>query len=871
MARKRYILFRVLQPFLSSISFNKIWQRSLLALLTALFCAVAAPIWAKAPASTAVQVQAPDRSLLQQGKTFYDAGQYSQAVEVLKRAVTDYASSGDKVRQALTLSNLSLAYQQLSLWDEAKAAIADSLKILQDPAVNTPNRLQALAQALDIQGRLQFSLGQAQSALDSWEQASKTYTQTGDRTSAIASQINQVQALQALGLYRRAVTQLTQINENLTSMPDSLTKAVGLRSFGDVLQLVGDLDKSRQVLQQSLEISRRLQSLPNISAALFSLGNTARAQQDTQAALNFYQQAAQVSTSTTKIQAQLNQLSLLIDTKQWQNAQALVTQVQPQLAQLPTSRAGIYARINFAQSLKRLGQGGVPNAPTTGEIAQILATATQQAKETQDRRSEAYALGSLGNLYEQNQQLAEAKDLTNQALLISQAIDAPDLSYRWQWQLGRVLKAQGNETEAIASYTEAVNTLQSLRGDLVAINPNVEFSFRESVEPVYRQLVSLLLESEETTKDNQKNLDRARNVFESLQAAELVNFFRAECLTATPVQIDRLDTQAAVIYPVILADRLEVILSIPKQPLRHYATRLKDNEVETVLATLRQQLVRRTSRSFLPASQQVYDWLIRPAEADLAKNNIKTLVFVLDGSLRNIPMAALHDGKQYLVEKYSLALTPGLQLLPPESLQQRSLKVLTAGLTQARQNFPALTNVRLELQEIQSEVPSVKLLDREFTSKALQKELDSVSFPVVHIASHGQFSSTADDTFILTWDNRINVNQLDNLLRVNDPQGNRAIELLVLSACRTVAGDRRAALGLAGVAIRAGARSTLASLWYVSDAATVPLMSQFYKELASNKVSRAEALRRAQQVLLQDPQYRHPVYWSPYVLVGNWL
>lgn len=871
MARKRYILFRVLQPFLSSISFNKIWQRSLLALLTAFFCAVAAPIWAKAPASTAVQVQAPDRSLLQQGKTFYDAGQYSQAVEVLKRAVTDYASSGDKVRQALTLSNLSLAYQQLSLWDEAKAAIADSLKILQDPAVNTANRLQALAQALDIQGRLQFSLGQAQSALDSWEQASKTYAQTGDRTSAIASQINQVQALQALGLYRRAVTQLTQINENLTSMPDSLTKAVGLRSFGDVLQLVGDLDKSRQVLQQSLEISRRLQSLPNISAALFSLGNTARAQQDTQAALNFYQQAAQVSTSTTKIQAQLNQLSLLIDTKQWQNAQALVTQVQPQLAQLPTSRAGIYARINFAQSLKRLGQGGVPNAPTTGEIAQILATATQQAKETQDRRSEAYALGSLGNLYEQNQQLAEAKDLTNQALLISQAIDAPDLSYRWQWQLGRVLKAQGNETEAIASYTEAVNTLQSLRGDLVAINPNVEFSFRESVEPVYRQLVSLLLESEETTKDNQKNLDRARNVFESLQAAELVNFFRAECLTATPVQIDRLDTQAAVIYPVILADRLEVILSIPKQPLRHYATRLKDNEVETVLATLRQQLVRRTSRSFLPASQQVYDWLIRPAEADLAKNNIKTLVFVLDGSLRNIPMAALHDGKQYLVEKYSLALTPGLQLLPPESLQQRSLKVLTAGLTQARQNFPALTNVRLELQEIQSEVPSVKLLDREFTSKALQKELDSVSFPVVHIASHGQFSSTADDTFILTWDNRINVNQLDNLLRVNDPQGNRAIELLVLSACRTVAGDRRAALGLAGVAIRAGARSTLASLWYVSDAATVPLMSQFYKELASNKVSRAEALRRAQQVLLQDPQYRHPVYWSPYVLVGNWL
>ena len=871
MARKRHIFFRILQPFLKSISLNKTWfKRSLLALLTVLFCAVASPIWAKAPAIDSVQVQAPNPSKLQQGKTFYDAGQYSQAVEVLKQAVTEYASLGDKVRQALTLSNLSLAYQQLNLWDEAKRAIADSLKILLDPELNSPNRLQALAQALDIQGRLQFSLGQAQPAIDSWEQARANYALSGDRTDAIGSQINSVQALQSLGLYRRAVTLLTEINENLTSTPDSLTKAVGLRSLGDVLQLVGDLDKSREVLQQSLEISRRLQSPQNVSAALFSLGNTARAQQDPKAALNFYQQAAQISTETTLIQAQLNQLSLLIDTKQWQNAQVLVTQIEPQLAQLPTGRAGIYARINFAQSLKRLKQGGVPHPPTVTEIAQILATATQQAKRAQDRRVEAYALGSLGNLYEQNQQLAEAKDLTKQALLITQAINAPDLGYRWQWQLGRVLKAEGNDTEAISAYTEAVNTLQSLRGDLVTINPNVEFSFRESVEPVYRQLVSLLLESEQT-KDNQKNLSQARNIFESLQAAELVNFFRAECLTITPVQIDQLDTQAAVIYPVILADRLEVILSVPKQPLRHYATRLKDNEVESILATLRQQLVRRTSRSFLPISQQVYDWLIRPAEADLAKNNIKTLVFVLDGSLRNIPMAALHDGKQYLVEKYSLALTPGLQLLPPESSQQRQLKVLTAGLSEARQDFPALTNVRLELQNIQSKLPVVKLLDREFTSKALQKELESVSFPIVHIASHGQFSSTADDTFILTWDNRINVNQLDNLLRVTDPNRARSIELLVLSACRTVTGDRRAALGLAGVAIRAGARSTLAGLWYISDAATVPLMSQFYQELAKTTVTKAEALRRAQQTLLQNPQYRHPVYWAPYVLVGNWL
>lgn len=867
MARKRFILFRVLQSFLT-----KSWlQKFLLGLLTAIFCAIASPIGLSTISpvethKTLLAVNQADRSLLQQSKTLYDTGQYAQAIELLIQAVEEFNRQSDRPNQALALGNLSLAYQQLGKWEAATKAISDSLQLLQDPALE--GHKQVLVQVLDIRGRLQFLTGQSQQALDSWQQSGAIYQQLGDVSGVIKSRINSVQALQALGLVNRALSALTEINETLSSTPDSLTKAVGLRSFGDVLQLVGDLERSRQVLQQSLALARSLKSPENISAALFSLGNTARAQQEDRAAINFYQQAALEATPTLRLQAQLNQLSLLIDTEQFTQAQKLLPLLTTQIGQLPGGRTAVYAQINFAQSLKRL-----KNTSTT--TAKLLAGAVKLAQSLQDTRLEAYALGSLGQLYEQNQQVTEAKRLTEQALLLAQSINAPDIGYRLQWQLGRLLKAEGNITDAIASYTEAVNSLQSLRSDLVATNSNVEFSFRSSVEPVYRQLVSLLLESAQPSTEidsftkSQKNLAQARNIFESLQAAELVNFFRSECLTATPVQIDQLDRQAAVIYPVILADRLEVILSLPQQPLRHVATPLKDSEVEKVLTELRQLLVKRTSKDFLPLSQQVYDWLIRPAEADLSQNKVNTLVFVLDGSLRNIPMAALHDGKQYLLEKYSLALTPGLQLLAPQSLQQTQLKVLTAGLTEARQNFPPLTNVGVELQQIQSQLPTATLLNGQFTNQALQTELESVPFPVVHIASHGQFSSTAEDTFILTWDSRINVNQLDSLLRSSDR--NRAIELLVLSACRTVAGDRRAALGLAGVAIRAGARSTLASLWYISDAATVPFMSRFYKELASTKVTRAEALRRAQLTLLQNPQYRHPVYWAAYVLVGNWL
>lgn len=160
-----------------------------------------------------------------------------------------------------------------------------------------------------------------------------------------------------------------------------------------------------------------------------------------------------------------------------------------------------------------------------GEIAQALATAVQQARSLQDRHTESYALGVLGSVYEQTQQWSDAQNLTQQALFIAQAIDAKDIAYRWQWQLGRLLKARGDIKSAIAAYTEAVNNLQSLRYDLVAINPEAQFSFREEVEPVYRSLVELLLQPQGNSQPSQENLQTARETIESLQLAELDNSF----------------------------------------------------------------------------------------------------------------------------------------------------------------------------------------------------------------------------------------------------------------------------------------------------------------------------------------------------------
>lgn len=204
-------------------------------------------------------------------------------------------------------------------------------------------------------------------------------------------------------------------------------------------------------------------------------------------------------------------------------------------------------------------------------------------------------------------------------------------------------------------------------------------------------------------------------------------------------------------------------------------------------------------------------------------------------------------------------------------MPEGELKAIAAGLSEPRRGFSALPNVLRELEEIRSKVPSSILLNNDFTNTALQNQINSLPFPVVHLATHGQFSSKAEETFLVAWDKRIYVNELNNLVRTREQSRPSAIELLVLSACETAAGDKRAALGLAGVAVRAGARSTIASLWNLDDQSTAELMSKFYQELANKSLTKAEALRRAQLALLQNPKYQRPMFWSPYVLLGNWL
>ena len=815
--------------------------------------------------------QKSTRNSEQEGKALYQAGRFTEAAEVLEIGLQIYQTQGNILKQALILNNLSLVYQKLGWWSQAQDAITQSLQLLQDE--NSTSARTIFAHALNRQGSLKLSQGQPEIALDSWRQASQVYEGIEDEAGANGSLINQAQALQILGFHRRALQILTTVRNNLDTQPDSLTKVVGLRSLGNTWQLIGNLEQSRAILQESLTIAQKITSPENISAALISLGNVAQVQQDLEEALAYYQQAEITSQNRIiKVQAQLNQFSLLIKLSSHQPIQNLVTSIIVQLETLPPSRQVINARINLCQNLIEFNKLNSNYQDDFQQIKTYLSPAIDQAINLGDQRAEAYAMGTLGHLYEYNQHWLKAQQLTQKAIMISQAINAPDLNYLWQWQLGRILQQQGKEEQAITSYENSINILQSLRSDLVAIDSEVQFSFRQSVEPVYREFVSLLLKKKNSQNIAPSKLEKARKIIESLQVAELDNFFRSACLNANPVPIEQVDQDAAIIYPIILPDRLEIIVRIPQQPLRHYTVNLPQEELETTVEQFRRNLTNQLRQQFFPQAKKLYNWLIKPAQKDLVQSKVQTLVFVLDGVLRNIPLAALYDGKQYLIEQYGLAVTPGLELLQPLKLSSGGLQVLLAGISEEQQDFEPLPGVKLELEQIQALASGEVLLNEEFTKSKIQNVIDAKPFPVVHLATHGQFSSTAEDTFIQTWNERINVSELSQILRETQLNRENPIELLVLSACQTAKGDERAALGIAGFAVRSGALSTIASLWQVDDQGTADLMIYFYQQLAKSKVTKSEALRRAQITIMKDPQYRqHPYFWASFILVGNWF
>ncbi|WP_299402948.1 CHAT domain-containing protein [Acaryochloris sp. IP29b_bin.148] len=874
---------------------------------------------------------------IQTGTTYYQRQQYTQAATAWKQAAQQFANQGDDLNQSMALTYLSLALQHRQQWPAAEAAITRSLKLLQgiDPEQQSSQWLHLYAQAYNAYGRLQLTLGRPELALTHWQQANQFYQALSDQEGVTGSLLNQALAQEAAGLYRPACntlmramgskdfcdvdddSTLDKVQQQFLAYPDPKIKVMGLRNLSNVWRQMGDLTKSQALLQTSLKLVLPLQT-PDLESAIYlSLAETERAlykktqqqswqesdhtlqslvnntfthyQQATLAAQRATQAEPKPATQLLALQGQLQTLSLLLDLQMKGDLPQMSSSLQPQplakqlsqgpLADMPPSRTVVYAQLNLAKSLFRLGQVE-PSQGWTEQSIRWATTARQMAANLEDSRATSQALGLLGTFYQQQSAYSQAQIETEAALSIAQSIQADDLAYQWQWQLGQILDAQQQSQSAIQYYQAALHTLQGLRQDLLFLAPDAQFSFQSRVEPLYRQLVSLLL----PTQPQARQLQQARTVIDALQTAEVENYLLQSCtkaqLTEIDQLVDRIDVNTAFIYTIILDDRLAVILKLPNSDeLKFHTIPVTRDTIDRTLADLSSALqYKLPSRlnQIQMASKPVYDWLIAPVDSVLTQNQIKNLVFVLDGPLRNIPIAALFDGEQFLIEKYAVSTSPGLQLLGPNPLDRQSLPTLVAGSTAPRPELglKRLPQVWVEVQRIVATLTKTDvLLNQEFTRDTLQRSVLNQSARIIHIATHGQFSSQSEQTYIVSGiGDRININQLGEILSNRDQTQSQPIELLFLSACETVKGDPQSALGMAGIAVRSGARSTIASLWYADDEASAALVGKFYEHLIDPEVTtKAEALRLAQLDLIHNARFNLPVYWAPYILLGNWL
>jgi CHAT domain-containing protein/predicted negative regulator of RcsB-dependent stress response len=841
---------------------------------------------------------------LQSARDLYNQGDYSSAAKLLQQII----QQSSDLEKAAALSNLALVYSQQGNWSEANSAIDQSLALLK----NNPNSTALLAQTLHLQGRLQYVQGRSQKALNLWQTSAQAYRQINDSNGEQRSLLRQAQALQTLGFYQRSLTILESLESQLDAQPDSVTKAEGFRQLGEMLAIVGrsssrksDGLTAQTALEKASAVADRVQNPATIASTKLALGNYYHGQAITQlrrdidrtdptiqAQIKTYQQkAAQlynaVTTTDSSLRAQLNQMRLNLELSQPESAAQSWQAIETAIAPLSPTQSTLDLRVNLLDNLITLKQQQPALGPDIKELQQQIQSAKKLATDLNQTRSQAYLAILSSNLSAWQNDGKSALQSTDEGIFWAKTASAPDILYRLYNQRGSLLDKKGDRPGAITAYKSAVATLKSIRADVDSVSSDSLFSFQNDISPIHRNLVRLLLQDRNGQPD-EATLREARNVIESLQVAELNNYLGSDCLQAKQVNVENLKAaeDTAVIYPIVLPDRLAVIVSLPgkARSLKLFSSPIAEAELNRTLQDLRSALADKIDlATFQEPSRKVYNWLIRPIEPSLGQ--AQTLMFVLDGKLRNVPMGALSDGKQFLIEKYNLALAPSLQLVDPKPLENQQLGVLAFGLSDKEgevllpsgqsRKFSMLPNVKQEIDSIQLLIQNTKsFIDGNFTDLQFRTSVKNSTVPIVHLATHGEFSSDRDSTFLLATDGagKLTTIGLDELSMSLAREGlDNPLELLILSACQTAAGDDRAALGIAGVALRSGARSTIASLWGVDDQATSILMQKLYEQVKTQKVTRSQALRTAQITLLQDPQYGHPYYWAPFILVGNWL
>lgn len=480
------------------------------------------------------------------------------------------------------------------------------------------------------------------------------------------------------------------------------------------------------------------------------------------------------------------------------------------------------------------------------------------------------ALILLADLYKEDARYEDALRLLQTATTQAESIGDDALALVALWHRARLYRLSGDAPAMSSAYTRAVKKAVShapLQTYLTDAGQDVplEALYIESADAILR-----LFDATAAENGRENILRAARDMIEASQADALRRYYGDECVTqALAKPIDRLDDgETAILYPISLSDRLELIVQY-----RGRLTRVRVGTphiaIENALIGLRTNLQLSASPLYRSSARALYRWLINPLEKGWGDKRPRTLVFVPNATIEMVPLAALYDGEHYLIERYAVATIPGLALTNSMRGPRNTTTMLVAGLSTGTTGFGKLPDVVEEVQALAKRYHAKVLLDKDFTKEGLRTAVQEQPYSTLHLATHGVFTGTAQETYLLSYDGKIAIDDIEVAL-TSGRYADTPVALLTMSACETAIGDKQAVLGLSGLAVKSGARTVLGSLWRVHDRATARLMARFYEALEKPNSTMATALQQAQQAMLNDPQYSHPGFWAPFVLIGNW-
>ena len=690
-----------------------------------------------------------------------------------------------------------------------------------------------------------------------------------------------IHAYQMIGRHRNALYDIESILPIASEKMMTTEKAIILITLSDLYLSLGNTQKAMQYLYKGIEQAELTQKKFVMAMAYNHKGNylTVSTANDKDKnygpALDAYEKSIQYIEKTNFFpELKMAVLANLIKVKYLDNspfdALQLILRTLPQIEKMNESffKASTLISLNLVcwkiyqeqknDELKRVG-------------INMLKQALQTSKNINNQFCLSFSYTYLGIWAIEFREYETAKKYLNKALMTAVNGHYPEITCQCQWHLGRISKTLEKWNDSIKYYQRSIKTLENIRHhfyDGYKLN-----QFSEEIRPIYEELSEVYIQKAKHHhgKKQEQYLIHAMTALENLKQAEFENFYKDECILNDEAKmITRTVSGTALIYPVVLENKLVLIttlsdkiifkeLDVKSEKINYHAKKFKES-------------VLNMNEGDLYYANKFYDWFIRPIKKELTLQQVERLIISPGLSLGLIPFSALHDGKKFLIEQYELITVPAITLSKQASLKSDKNRVLLCGLSQG---LPGVKDEIKKISEIMGDNCSI-LMDSQFTYANIKKELKLKKYNIIHFTTHAWFGNSLSDTFIKAYDMNISMDHLEQLVKVRK-YDRQKLDLIVLNGCQTAMGNERAWLGLAGAALKAGAKNAVATLWRIEDKSSSQIMIDFYTHLVQSKEIKTYILQKALLNYLKNPvhqsiqskaYYEKMFFWAPYIYVG---